>query len=306
MGTNAFGNSSFTGRLGRSGLSGLRVDRRALTLASVDDLNRLPRARLVRPLVARSRRVVRDLDPLDGLREWALGPVDLPTSPGRCALVLRVASSPRTDAEGARSLGVVLSAKGIIVLERANNLSVDDPVELLFGPVDTVGVELLDIVDLGFCPAVEAGRVAFAEVVGLDSAGDSAEPLPIDLVKIGRSQHDRGDDTSAWCSLHADLDFAEEKVTLSAEDGHMFRVANSELNTFANVIGCVVLHTPVLNVPSLDGILAFLEIGLEGCRDGRVVRAGLVDCGVALGRKLGAGEGCESARRNEESRTHRD
>ena len=79
---------------------------------------------------------------------------------------------------------IVVAVKSALarVVERANHLAINPPLKLLLGPVDGVVVPgALRVVDLEVCATIERGGISFAEEVGQDVRGVSAEEFPINF-----------------------------------------------------------------------------------------------------------------------------
>lgn len=147
----------------------------AVVLAvALDNLDALPVARAVGVLVlSGAGRVVGDLDRLVDGGEGSLGEVGQTASPVNGALVAALgATNPGADADLAGGLGVAVgTGGGFGALQGADDLAVDNPLELVLGPVKSVGqggvhavgrqvVELATAID---------GVITLGEVVALDT-----------------------------------------------------------------------------------------------------------------------------------------
>ena len=143
-------------------------------------------ASLVGVLVVGGRVVVGHVDGLDVHDEGDVVEVGLTTSPLDGALgVAGVTAGPDTDLELAGGLGVVLAVQSIGVLDSVLDVAVDDPLDALLGPVDTVGVELgLGVGNGDVVFAVTEGAVTLSEVVGLDVGGVGADLLLLSYVRF--------------------------------------------------------------------------------------------------------------------------
>lgn len=125
---------------------------------------------LVAVLVVLGGVVVDNLDGLNVHDERNVVKVSLTTSPLNGTLgVGGVTTGPDTDLQQGGGLGEVLSAVGILVLQGADDIAINEPLNALLSPVDTVGVELgLGVGDVDSGGAVPAGGVTLAEVVSLN------------------------------------------------------------------------------------------------------------------------------------------
>ena len=239
----------------------------AAAAVSVDVLGRLGRTL--------ATHVVLDLQALVVAIEGSIGKVSDTTSPVDGALRSALtAGDPGSELDLHGGLGVAGAARNTRVLEGADDSAVDDPVELLRGPLDGVGVEVVDGVrDTGEAAAVVRVGAALAEEVGLDLRGIAAEPLPVDLVEIVRLQHEAGHDAHAAGSPHSNIDLAEENV-LAAGDGRCLGVlADGEDGAEAVV---VFEAGAIGNLEEAVGALAEVDVddlGTNGLGVGAVYRA---------------------------------
>lgn len=114
--------------------------------------------------------VVGDVDGLDIHGERSVSVVGLTTSPLDGTLtVVGVAAGPDTDADAHGGLGEVLARDCIGVIQCADDLAVQEPLDATGGPVDGVGVEGgLGVRDSDGSATVVSGSIALSEVVGLD------------------------------------------------------------------------------------------------------------------------------------------
>lgn len=219
-GAQSGGGRSGSAGLGRSlggGLVGVR-DRGAR-----DDLDALPGAALVTVLVLGgvlgagdtvTAHVVLDLDALVEAVEGALAVVGDTAGPLNGALGGVLATgNPGAELDLHGGLGEGAAALLAVVLESADDSTVDDPVELGRGPLDGVGVELvLGVSDGRETTAVVGLGATLAEVVGLNLGVVAADPLPIDLVEVIGLKDEAGDNTLAEGGPHGNVDLAEEDV----------------------------------------------------------------------------------------------
>lgn len=286
--------------------SGRRLDdvavlRRTVLVASINHLDGLGRASLVGPLILLAWRVVDDLDAFHELREGCFAVVDLATCPLDGALALGVSSSPDTDADVAGSLRVLVSTTvdGVGRLQSAHRLAIDEPDESIGRPIDGVGVHLLDIGDICLDHAVVSGGITLAKVVHLDFVRFSSNPLPVNLVEVVGLQHNRRDDTLPRGSLRLYLDVAVVEVALGLNGGSIACLRNGEFGAGSNVV-----EGPSRLLPAFHGVLAGLEVGLEGGSNRGVVWAPILLGRIAVGEGLGTGKRRESACREEKSRPH--
>ena len=122
------------------------------------------------------------IDVLDVHGVRALIVVRLTLRPCNDVLVVSLVSSgPVSEEKLDRGLGIVLSTNSILIHQSADDVSVDDPLHLVLGPIGGVVVEII----LG-CKGewmvdgtVVCGGVALPEVVGLDHGSVTTEELRI-------------------------------------------------------------------------------------------------------------------------------
>ena len=237
-GSEGGGGGRRSGLLGGGGLGASRAAGDVVVglLAVVDDLDALPRAGAVGVVVlggllgALAAHVVLDAQALVVAVEGSGGKVSDTASPvdGSLGGVLAT-SDPGSELDLHGRLGVTGAALDAGVLESAHNGAVDDPVELLRGPLNGVSVELVDRVGDGRETATIVGVGAtLAKEVGLDLGGVAAESLPVDLIEVVRLEHEAGHDTDATSSAHGHIDLAEEDVLLGADGGRLLLVGDGE------------------------------------------------------------------------------
>lgn len=147
----------------------------AVVLAvALDNLDALPVARAVGVLVlSGASRVVGDLDRLVDGGEGSLGEVGQTASPVNGALVAALgATNPGADADLAGGLGVAVgTGGGFGALQGADDLAVDNPLELVLGPVKSVGQGGVHAVGRQVMELATAiyGVITLGEVVALDT-----------------------------------------------------------------------------------------------------------------------------------------
>lgn len=228
----------------------LDVVRRGRAAAGVvDNLNRL-----VPGVKGRLAEVGHAAGPLDGPRARA----------GQ-------AGDPGAELDLHGGLGVAGAALGVGVVEGADDDVVDEPVDLLGGPVDGVGVEGVDGGGHGVeRAAVVGGHVALAEVVGLDLGVVAAEPLPVDLVEVGGLEDDGGDDADSRAGLELDIDAAEEDVLLQGDGGGLAFPVDVEEGAVVGVVG-EVGASEVVEVGTVAVLEFIVELLVAQSRGGRAV-----------------------------------
>ena len=126
--------------------------------------------RLIRVVVVLSWVVVDDLDRLQVHDEGTVIVVGLTTGPfNRSCGVVRITASPDANADGHRGLRVVLATDSIRIFQSTYNGSITNPLGLARRPVDSISVVgFFGAGDVHSGRTIVGGRVAFAEVVGLD------------------------------------------------------------------------------------------------------------------------------------------
>lgn len=203
--------------------------------------------------VGGGRVVVDNLDGLDIHGEGTSSVVSFTTSPLNGTLaVVRVTTSPDADLDTHGSLRVILAVQGIGILQSADNLAVQNPLNAAGRPIDSIGVEgLFGGRHIHGSVAVVRSGVALTEVVGLDIVVISTNLLlfsklemikfgyvtkwykahPVNLVQVIRFQHGGADDTRAVGSSHLNLDPAEEDVEVTLNGGSIALLGDGELGT---------------------------------------------------------------------------
>ena len=84
--------------------------------------------------------------------------------------------------------------------------------------------------------SIEGSRIAFAEVIGLRSLGETSHKLPVNLVKILGLEHNRGDNTLSRRSFHDDGDGAKEDIELRLDGRGFQTLIDGELCTICTVV----------------------------------------------------------------------
>lgn len=163
------------------------------------DFDALPATALVAVGVRAALRRVFYFDAVDPHRVWALGVVGCSTGPFDGSVRHgRVATGPDTEAKVHGRLGEVVAAISFCVLERTNESSIDEPVDLLGRPIDGVVVEvLLGFVDRIVNRTIIGRGVSLSKVVGFGVSGVAAHQFPVDLVQVVGFKHDTADDALA-------------------------------------------------------------------------------------------------------------
>lgn len=122
---------------------------------------------------------VDNLDVLDVHAEGSSRVVGLATGPLNGALAVGgVTASPDTDADIHGGLGEASAALGIVVVQGADDVAVDGPLDGLLLPVHLISVEFTLGVGHGGPGITVIGRgITLAEVVGLNCARVAAKSL---------------------------------------------------------------------------------------------------------------------------------
>lgn len=147
------------------------------------------------------------------------------------------ASNPGTNLDLHGGLGEAASALSILVVESTDDSTVNDPVNLLGGPLDGVGVELSDGVSNGVeGTAIVGGGVTLAEVVGLDLGVVTTEPLPVDLVEVSRLEDDGSHNTNAGRGTELDVEATEEHALVGGHGGSVGLLLDAEDGTIGVIV----------------------------------------------------------------------
>ena len=129
------------------------------------DLDALPATSFIAVGVGFSGREVLDVQTRHGHGEWSLLVVCYSTCPFDCAIGIggRVTTSPDTEPDAHGCLWEVLAVErdGIVVIESANKVVVDVPLDFFSGPNGGVVVESEGVVDWVPDGAVVGGGVSF-------------------------------------------------------------------------------------------------------------------------------------------------
>lgn len=116
----------------------------------------------------------------------------------------------------------------------ADNLVVDEPVDLVLGPLNGVGVGAGERSTDGVeGTTVVGGGVALAEVVGLDLLVVTTNPLQINLVEIVRLEDSAGNNTSTLGSLNGNINTAEHDVLVGLDGGGVGGLLDREDGTLS-------------------------------------------------------------------------
>jgi hypothetical protein len=195
--------------------------------------------------IVASASVILDGDRLDIHGEWSGSEVDVSTSPVTCTLGGGVrsssgveASNPVTHLYAHGSLGEVLSVQGesITIVEGSNEISSNVPLDVILGPVDGVGDEVLDgradwVVD----STVVGSCVSLSEEVTLDGGIGRPKPFPINLIQIVRLQNETADGSGASARSHCHIDLSEHDVLGTADGWGIGLLADHELGTVGSI-----------------------------------------------------------------------
>ena len=172
-----------------------------------------------------------------------------------------ISTSPDAQLQPHGCLGIVLPAVGGIVGKSSNYHAVQRPLNSLGRPVHCVDVRhRLRVLDRCHAATIIDRSVAFAEVVGLDLVGSSAEPLPVDLVEVVRLQHHCCDDASPIGSTNASFCTAKEKVPRRLQRGVVTLFQDRNLCP-----GFGEVDRTGAGVLPVGGIRAFDEVDRVGC-----------------------------------------
>lgn len=275
------GSTSALGGRGRARVLGGR-GAGVVVLAALD-LDAAPAASLVTVAVgldiaggrAAAAGVVDNLDALVVGVEWGLGEVGQAASPvtGTRRRV-GATSAPGANLDLHGGLGELGASSG--GSEGADSGAVDDPVNSILGPLNGVGVVGAQRAANGVgATTVVGGGVALGEVVGLDVAIVTTNPLPVDLIEVIRLEDSRGNNTVTLGSLDLNVDAAEEDVVLGSGGGSVADLLDGEDGALVVVLGggaveVVEGRALALGEVAVDRVLA----------KGRVGRAGY--CGLAV------------------------
>ena len=148
-------------------------------MCGAGEFDALPRAAVVGPLVGAGRVVVLNVDGLHVHGEWSLAVVGSAASPFNSTLaVARITASPDANPQVHGSLGEPGAALGLLIRNRTDLVSIDQPGDGVLRPVDGVGVHSVDrSVDGRIRLTVVGAGVTLTEVVGLDLVIEAAKTL---------------------------------------------------------------------------------------------------------------------------------
>lgn len=180
-----------------------------------DDIDALPGARVIGVAVLLAGVEIMHPDALEDHGKRGFRVVHQTTGPFDRALRIPLNTGrPDAIAKVARSLRVILAGPlGVFVRQGPDEIAVNPPLQLLFGPVSGVVVEFgVGIGDIVVTATIEGLIVTLAEIVRLDLAGVVTHPFPVNLIQVVRLQHDTADNTGALGHLDVGLDNTEEDV----------------------------------------------------------------------------------------------
>lgn len=264
-------------RAGSRGLVGGRRGRgRRVVAIGLDDLDGLERARLVAVDVllnlalggSAAASVVDNVEVLVVGLKGSLGEVGHATRPLNGALgSARMTSNPATNLDLHGGLGVL--GTGLGTGQGADNVVINEPLDALAGPVNGVLVGGAQSAANGVeSTAVKGALSIAAKIVGLGLIGLESNPLPVNLVEVGRLENKRSDNTGAGSRLDLDVDVAEEDVLVGLESRGLLNGLDGE----DGAVG-VVLDVGAGN--GLDGVASAGEAARDlALSEGRVSRAG--------------------------------
>jgi hypothetical protein len=222
--------------------------------------------------------VVLDGDGLVVGQERSAGEVGVTTSPLDSTLgSILAASNPGSELDLHGSLGEASTVLGIGVVQGADQVAINVPLDVLAGPVDGVGVEvILGVADGVVGTTVIGGGISLAEVVGLDLGGITTEPLPVNLVKIVGLEDEAGNNTLTSAGLQGDVNLAEEDPLVGLDGGSLGLLADAEDSTLSVIVG----DGGTLEL--LEKVVGALgEVNRNGSTQSRVIGAGC-DCMLVL------------------------
>lgn len=170
--------------------------------------------------------------------EGSLGEIGLSTSPLDGALGgVGAASNPGTKLDLHGGLGESSAALSIGILQLTNLGVVDKPDNVVLGPLDRVGVDLvLRVGDIVVGTSVVGGSITLTEVVGLHLCLVTTKPLPVDLVQVVGLQDEARNNAGARGGLELYIDSAEEDV-LGAGNGGGLRLLVDGEDSAVGVVG---------------------------------------------------------------------
>ncbi|KAJ0165782.1 hypothetical protein CTA2_9988 [Colletotrichum tanaceti] len=221
------------------------------------NLDALPRARLIPERVLLSRAVVCHLRRFDvhGVRTGSI--VGLSSGPFLGPLGhAGVAARPDTEAEAHGRLGVGLGVVGILREKSPYVVSIDPPLELLFGPNARVVVEfVMDASRYRVLVAVVPILNTLAEEVAQGIVLD-AKKLPVDLVQRVAEPHHRAHDALAFGRPQVDFRAAPKEIKLGPNRRRVALLADGKLGT---VLGGVLYRSN----SRLPGVARWCRVEVE-------------------------------------------
>jgi len=145
------------------GLLGLAIE--VELVGSIDDLDTLPASSLVAVFVFAPGGIVLRVQSLDIHGEGSSLVVGQSTSPLDCSVrFLGVSTGPDTKTDIHGGLRVVFTPIGVLILQGADDVAINDPLELLLGPDGGVVMEIvLWVIDWVVDCSVERGGVALSK-----------------------------------------------------------------------------------------------------------------------------------------------
>jgi hypothetical protein len=128
-------------------------------------------------------------------------------------------------------------SKSITVVECADKVAVDGPLDVVRGPIDGIGVPSTDRVsDIVVDGSIVGRSVALAKEVALHRCISRTQPFPIDLVEVIRFKNETADNTSAWGSPHNGVDLSKEDIFIAADRGSTCLGTDCKLCTVRSVV----------------------------------------------------------------------
>ena len=227
------------------------------------------------------------------------------TSPFDGALTVgRITTSPDTNANVHRSLGEARTTLGILVVQSADLIAVNEPLDVVLLPLNLVGVEFtLDVVHSGPGVTVIGGSIALTEVVGLNGGVVPTKGFPVNLIEIIRLEDNGANNAGTGGSLHGDLDFTVEDVEVGLDGRSITLLVDSELSTIGASVNLAGSGRPLVEARALS------EVELGRLISKTLVRWARLLHGVAVGVSLGRNQrshGGESHGGILEERVHRE
>jgi len=127
---------------------------------------------------------------------------------------------------------------GVVIRQVANFLAINEPLDIVLGPVDGVFVPSSDSGSHGVVDGtVIGGNIAFAKEVALNGGIGTSKPLPVNLIEVIGFEDETADDTSSWGRLHVDGNLAEHDIFGCAHGRGANLGRNLEVGTVLRVVG---------------------------------------------------------------------